>query len=208
MSNKEMMKQDDEENLYGDVIKNLKHLKNVDAPDNFEDNLFLKINSGNYIQIENRPVKIFIQKKLLPALAVFAAAIIVIFMIETQPSHPQDPFSVKPRVREDVIAGSENINKSVEDLARKSFQNNSTDQKPAAKLKERSNPKNNISDKNADAYLENSLTDAALTGDVKLSKKEIRNGLNFKQIYLDKKQRKELTVLKEKMENLYNQSRK
>ncbi len=207
MSNNEPIKPD-EESLYREVIKNLKHLKNIDAPTNFEENLFSKINSGNYIPIENRPVKIFIQKRLLPSFAVFAVAIIVIFMIETQPSHPQDPFSIKPRLREDVIAGSENMNQSVESLVKKGFRNNSTDQKPAAKMKEPSNEKNNLSSIKAEDYLENTPTDVSFARYSKLSKQEIKNGLNFKQVYLDKKERKELTVLKEKMQKLYYKSEK
>ena len=210
-----MMQPNEEENVYGDVIGKLKQLKNINAPNNFEEDLFRKINSENYVFQKDRSGNIFLRKRLIPSLAVVAVAIILIIMIKTQPARPEDPLSINPRIREDVIASRENTKTSVEDLAKRGFKENSTDQKPAEKLKAQSNSKNNLigrdeitSDKNIDTQLGNPLTDNAnLQGYYKLSKSAIKNGLNFKQVYLDKTQRKEVAVLKEEMEKLYYKSK-
>jgi hypothetical protein len=215
MNNKQMMQPNEEENVYGDVIGKLKQLNNINAPNNFEEDLFRKINSENYVFQKDRPSNFFLRKRLIPSLAVVAVAIILVIMIKTQPTRPEDPLSINPRIREDVIASRENSNTSVEDLAKRGFKENSTDQKPAKKLKAQSNSENNLigrneisSDKNNDTQLSNPLTDDAnLQGYPKLSKSAIKNGLNFKQVYLDKTQRKEVAVLKEKMEKLYYESK-
>jgi hypothetical protein len=203
MSNESMMQPDEEEKVFGEIIGKLKQLKNVDAPNNFEDKLFRKINSENYVLQNERPQSIFIRKKLVPSLAVVAVAIIVTFMIITQPSRPEDPFSIKPRIREDVIASGENINRSVEDLVKKGFKENSTDQKPSPELKMPGETESELEEANKD-----NSTNAFLQGNIILSKSEIKNGLNFKQVYLDKSQRKEVAVLKEKMEKMYYESKR
>ncbi len=210
MNNKDMKQPEEEGNLFGDVTEKLKRLKNIDAPENFEADLFRKINSGKYDSVRNKPVNVFVRKKLIPSLTVIAVAVIVIFMIKTQPTQQADPFSIKPRLREDVIASNDNVTKSVEDLAKKELNGNSTDQKAAAKLQSSPDSKNNISQNevNSRDKSQNNSTDGFHSAYLNLTKSDIKTGLNFKQVYLDKAQRQEVAILKENMEKSYNRGKK
>lgn len=210
MNNKDMKQPEEEGNLFGDVTEKLKRLKNIDAPENFEADLFRKINSGKYDSVRNKPVNVFVRKKLIPSLTVIAVAVIVIFMIKTQPTQQADPFSIKPRLREDVIASNDNVTKSVEDLAKKELNGNSTDQKAAAKLQSGPDSENNISQNevNSRDKNQNNSTDGFHSAYLNLTKSDIKTGLNFKQVYLDKAQRQEVAILKENMEKSYNRGKK
>ena len=97
---------ENEEKKYEDVIKALKGLKKVNAPENFEADLKRKINSEKFPGKERTSFwqNIFVPGKLIPSLGLVAAAVIIFFVVDTNSEEMDNPFLIEPRVREDVIA--------------------------------------------------------------------------------------------------------
>ena len=97
---------ENEEKKYEDVIKALKGLKKVNAPENFEADLKRRINSEKFSKKERKSFweNIFVPAKLIPSLGLVAAAVIIFFVVETNSEEMDNPFLIEPRVREDIIA--------------------------------------------------------------------------------------------------------
>lgn len=72
-----------EETEFKETIDKLKSLPKVDAPDNFEYNLMVKINNKNF-ELKTEKKKISFLWKILPAPAVVAAAVLAFFLIPEQ----------------------------------------------------------------------------------------------------------------------------
>ena len=97
---------ENEEKKYQDVIEALKGLKKVKAPANFEADLKRRINSEKFSKEEKRGFRenIFVPARLIPSLGLIAAAVVIFFIVETNPEEMDNPFLIEPRVREDIIA--------------------------------------------------------------------------------------------------------
>ena len=91
---------------YEDVIKALKGLKKINAPENFEADLKRKINSEKFSEKERKGFweNIFVPARLIPSLGLVAAAVIIFFVVDTNSEEMDNPFLIEPRVREDIIA--------------------------------------------------------------------------------------------------------
>lgn len=85
------------------LIDDLKNLPKVDAPSDFESQLWRKINSSGKEEIESFWDKLFSPGKLFPGAIAVATAIIIFFIIDTSPEELEDPLNLEPRVREDLI---------------------------------------------------------------------------------------------------------
>ena len=97
---------ENEEKKYEDVIKALKGLKKVNAPENFEADLKRRINSEKFTEKELKSFwgNIFMPARLIPSLGLVAAAVIIFFVVDTNSEEMDNPFLIEPRVREDIIA--------------------------------------------------------------------------------------------------------
>jgi hypothetical protein len=97
---------ENEEKKYEDVIKALKGLKKVNAPENFEADLKRRINSEKFSEKEQKSFwkNIFVPARLIPSLGLVAAAVIIFFVVDTNSEEMDNPFLIEPRVREDIIA--------------------------------------------------------------------------------------------------------
>jgi len=95
---------ENDEKKYEDVIKTLKGLQEVKAPVNFEANLQRKINSEKFQNEEKKSFweNIFIPTRLIPSLGLFATAILIIFVVETNSEEIDNPFLIQPKLREDL----------------------------------------------------------------------------------------------------------
>ena len=96
---------ENDEKKYEDVIKALKGLQEVKAPENFEADLQRRINSEIFQKKEKKSFwqNIFAPAKLIPSLGLVATAIVIFFVVETNSEEMDNPFLIEPRVREDVI---------------------------------------------------------------------------------------------------------
>ena len=97
---------ENDEKKYEDVIKALKGLKKINAPENFEADLKRKINSEKFSEKERKGFweNIFVPARLIPSLGLVAAAVIIFFVVDTNSEEMDNPFLIEPRVREDIIA--------------------------------------------------------------------------------------------------------
>jgi hypothetical protein len=93
----------DEEKKYEKLINDLKNLPSIKAPENFEADILRKIHLSEPDKKENFWKKIFTPGKLVPAAVAIASAIIIFIVIDIKPERPEDPLSLQPRLREDVI---------------------------------------------------------------------------------------------------------
>lgn len=123
-----------EEKFFERIINDLKSLRKVEAPDNFEFKLQTKLH--NLSNEEYLPKKR--KNKFIPAFA-FASLVVLLFIIYRPfADEYEDPFQIEPLVREDIIAFSETEGQApLSDLLNNSFKkNDSNNQK---KLTEQSN---------------------------------------------------------------------
>lgn len=92
----------DEEKKYQNLINDLNNLRKVEAPKNFETELWKKINSENLVEKKSFWENLFSPSKLIPAAALISA-VILFFIVETNSEPFDDPFNAMPRLREDVL---------------------------------------------------------------------------------------------------------
>jgi hypothetical protein len=90
---------------YEDVIKALKGLQEVKAPENFEADLQRKINSEKFSKKEKKSFwqNIFLPSRLIPSLGVIVAAIVIFFVVDSNSEQMDNPFLIEPKIREDVL---------------------------------------------------------------------------------------------------------
>jgi hypothetical protein len=100
---------ENDEKKYEDVIKVLKGLHEVKAPENFEADLQRKINSEKFSKEEKKSFwqNIFLPSRLIPSLGVIATAIVIFFVVDSNSEEMDDPFLIEPRVREDIFVVTE-----------------------------------------------------------------------------------------------------
>jgi len=100
---------ENDEKKYEEVIKALKELKQVEAPENFESDLQRRINSEKYPKDEKKNFwqNIFVPSRLIPSLGLIATAVVIFFVVETNSEEMDNPFLIEPRVREDVFVITE-----------------------------------------------------------------------------------------------------
>ena len=100
---------ENDEKKYEEVIKALKELKQVEAPENFEADLQRRINSEKYSKEDKKSFwqNIFVPSRLIPSLGLIATAVVIFFVVETNSEEIDNPFLIEPRVREDVFVITE-----------------------------------------------------------------------------------------------------
>ncbi len=120
---------ENDEKKYEDVIKTLKGLQEVKAPENFEADLQRRINSEKFSKGEKKSFwqNIFLPSRLIPSLGVIATAIVIFFVVDSNSEEMDDPFLIEPRVREDVFVVSDY--KEIEARNRMNFQNQNLQRK-------------------------------------------------------------------------------
>lgn len=92
-----------DENKFKELIDDLKNLPKVEAPVNFESKLWNKIEAGEEKPKEKFWQKLFLPSRLAPATVAIATALVVFFMVNTNSEEMEDPFTIEPRLRQDII---------------------------------------------------------------------------------------------------------
>jgi hypothetical protein len=93
----------DEEKTYKKLIEDLKNLPKVEAPKNFETELWRKINSSEETKITGFWEKLFSPARLAPAALAIVSAAIIFFVIDVNSEVMEDPLNIAPRLREDLV---------------------------------------------------------------------------------------------------------
>ena len=184
----------DEENQYNDVVGILKQLPNVNAPALFEADLMRRINSGK-LEKENKQTfweKLLSPYRLFPSAAVAVAAILVLFIVDTSSVEYDDPLSVEPRVREDMIQSSGTADISIDDEMGRIAKENDDNF-----LRRESLPQTGRNDEDISTSQQSSAATFTSTS------YNIKNGLNFRQINLSKEEREKLNKLKEQIKQYF-----
>ena len=113
---------ENDEKKYEDVIKALKGLKEINAPENFEADLNRRINSEKFSKEEKKSFweNIFVPSRLIPSLGLVAVAMVMFFVFDTNSEEMDNPFLIEPRVREDVFAVTdyEDVEKKQDELSK------------------------------------------------------------------------------------------
>ena len=201
----------DDEKKFEPVIKTLKELRKVQAPENFETGLFRKINYGDVPEKEKSRKVFFIPLRWASSAGLAAAAVIILFVINVNSEEQENPFSVEPKVREDMI-----VNYSDEDLkpaekkademplSQKSTEKSEAD-KPALESRSTENLAfQNYSDSELilgsgtdTFYSPEAIVGASPAAPVSYSIS--KSGLNFRRVQLDEKEKAELNKMREKL---------
>jgi hypothetical protein len=104
------MEINEDELKYSQVIRSLKRLSKVKAPENFETDLMRRINSASFKEEkENFWDRILIPSKIIPSAALAVTAVILFFVINVESEEFENPLLINPRIRENVTTTSTQI---------------------------------------------------------------------------------------------------
>lgn len=180
----------EEEKEYSGLIRDLKELRRINAPADFELNLMRKLNEPE--PINERGIWSIFQRnsRLIPSAALAVAAVIVIFVLRVDSGSSVNPLLAAPRERTDIMVDSG------EPAEGQFGVNNPQLEKKLSEMAKKFAQK----DSNVDQKGENSSGGETpyLTGSM------IKSGLNFRQVNLDKQERLKVDQLKRKMESMMN----
>ena len=213
----------DEEKKYEKLINDLKNLPKVSAPQNFEADIFRKINSSEQNKRLGLWEKLISPGRLVPAAVAIASAIIVFFVVDVRPEEPEDPFSIPPRVREDVVVMEkfeEKVSKSKDITETKRTEEKNLWKNKSEQRQQISNTDNELmlsseASEQKDEMVEEGLRSESLStaqpqvvGGVSLQKRKAapvyesqKENFNFIQINLTPKEKKEVEKLKQRVQS-------
>ncbi|MCH7723020.1 MAG: hypothetical protein IIC76_06730 [Bacteroidetes bacterium] len=206
----------DDEKKYNEVIKTLKGLQQLKASPNFEADLKRRLNAEKYVKEEKRKIKrFFTPSRLVPSFGLAAAAIVILLMVNTNSEEADNPFLMEPKIREDIMLVSDkneavipedNLNEKSDVAEKDVFTDKINSGVRSEKLlKERS------SDNDLFAGREFSPSESTLTAETEITiTDEVsaplatgiairKSGLNFRQVYPTKEEKKEILELKKKI---------
>ncbi len=194
---------DKDELKYADVINTLKQLQQVKAPGGFEADLMRKIRAGVPEKKESMWDRFFIPSRFVPSAALAVLTIVILFIININSNNAEDPFSVEPKVREDVVASETMPNLQIIDDTKTDTELTGNHEETVAS--------NDIG--NADTN-ESGLpgSDLRATAPSEISSPAAnvnyidKSGLNFRQINISKKEREILREMLRQMEDLHNKT--
>jgi len=211
-----MKKFNDDSNFDG-VKKVLQNLKKIEAPPDFEQKLFDKINNVEFEKELSFIDKLFLPSRLIPSSAVAVAIVLIFFLTNIfVPSTGENPLLVNPRVREDVI--STNLPIVPTKVENKTKQKNTNDVFESTEisqpnLSDNSNSKTTVTNNpnlgiritgepsQSNTYYNGSiLTSVSPDGSIN------KRGLDYKQIYLQRLQKAQIEQIRKKMEEMLRNS--
>lgn len=182
------MKSLDDENKFEKVKGLLKNLKKINAPSNFETELYRKINQADQkSEKESWFDKIF-SPKIIPSAALAVTTVIILFLLKGNVNNGEDPFQLIPKLREEqIIDKKENLRVEIKDETRSQKDLKSGD--------------SNVTF--ASSYDAASLDRISVTTTNYLPNQAVimSGGLNFKVIRIDSEERKQIEMLRQKMNN-------
>ena len=199
---------DEKDQEFDGVIKILKGLHQVKAPQNFEADLMRRINAGKYSEEKSESwfSRFFAPKRFIPSAALAIVAVLILFVIKPGSNTIENPFNTKPRLREDMITTTNQMSeeKKIDMELQKMIEPN----KDNGSLKQKSEvAKANAKDEN-DYNIKDFQTDKAGSSYASENVEAVsspsvsnyyvidKSGLNFRQVNLTKTERMEINRLK------------
>ena len=195
---------------YNGVKRVLQNLKKIEAPLNFEQKLFERINQGEFEKELSFIDKLFLPSRIIPS-AGLAVTIVLIFFLTNifVPSIDENPLLVSPRVRTDVISTIVE-NKTKQKTNNDIFNSTETTQ---FNFKNKSNKKTNITnDPNLGIRItgrstqSNSYYYGSIPAYVSQNGIINKRGLDYKQIYLQRLKRAQIKQMRKRIEALLRNS--
>lgn len=168
-----------EEKINKKLLDDLKNLPKVDAPKNFETELWRKINSSEKSPKESVWDKIFSPGKIAPAAVALVSAVIIFFVVDVNSEEMEDPLNIEPRLREDIIVYEVSDEVSAENEIKTEIKKKDVESSTKGTLRE--SDKNLISTKNAEEEVRNESKkelDQTLSAD-QLSATELKSDSNI-----------------------------
>ena len=199
---------DEKDQEFEGVIKILRELQHVKAPNNFEADLMRKINAGKYREekTESWFLRIFAPKRFIPSAALAIIAILILFVIKPGSNTIENPFNTKPKLREDMITTAtqmseeKKVDLELEKMIDPDKNNGSLKQKAeVAKTNVKGEKDYNVKDFQTDRAGSSSASQNFETASSPgMSNYYVidKNGLNFRQVNLTKTERMEINRLK------------
>ena len=192
---------DEKDKEFEGIVRILKGLQQVKAPNNFETNLMRRINAEEFP--DEKPESwisiIFTPKKFIPSAALAIIAIIILFVIKPGSTEIENPFNTRPRVRKDMIATTSQLSEQ------QKINNELKKMVGRDKIKDTLKRKQEIAKNGSQNNNENEFqTDEQNSpGFEVVSSPDFysidKSGLNFRQVNLSRSERIELNRLKENL---------
>lgn len=180
-----MMNNDDLK--YKDVIRTLKSLPKVNAPEDFETLLQRRINSQPVEKDRSFREKFFIPSRLIPS-AALAVSAVVLFFILTGNNKTENPLLTEPKVREDIV----NMDNTPVVSLQKGPDSEGIDIEEKTGIPELRNEISDSGAKNNNYALPLSISGYSID----------KEGLNFRQVVLTREEQNQIKSLKEKLEQV------
>ncbi len=210
MMSKRSFEQGDE-NKFGEVIKALKGLKKVKAPENFDTELFRRIRYGEINLKEKSRSTFFIPLRWASSVGLAAAAVTILFVINVSSEEPENPFAIEPKVREDMIVSYPDedaaaVEKKVDEVqtTKKSSEKSEIKEPPAETrtpenlaVQSHSDSELILRDETSAFYSPDAVVGAAPAAQVSYGIN--KSGLNFRSVQLNEKEKAELIKMREKL---------
>jgi len=211
------MKNIDIDPKFDGVKRALQSLKKIEAPLNFEQELFDRISQGENEKHLSFIDKLFLPSHLLPSLGLAVAIVLMFFFTNIFiPSTGENPLLANPRVRTDVISTNQSVaTKSTENNKKTKKGNdvfNLTEKEQLSLSNKTKSKTNSTNDPNlgiritgrhslSSTYYNSSvLTSVSPNGFIN------KRGLDYKQIYLQKLQKAQIEQMRKKIEEMIRNS--
>ncbi|MCH6575980.1 MAG: hypothetical protein IH795_12425, partial [Bacteroidetes bacterium] len=195
----------------------LKRLQQVKAPPNFEDDLKRRLNVEKYVKEEKKSIKrFFTPSRLVPSFGFAAAAIVIFLMVSTNSEEADNPFLMEPKIREDIMLVAEkdevaipegNLSEKSDAVEKDVFADKKNGGIRSVKLlKEKSSDKDILAGREFSPSESTLTTEAEITITDEVSAPLAtgiairKSGLNFRQVYPTKEEKKEILKLKKKVQ--------
>ena len=98
------------EEQYKDIIKSLKELPKIKAPDNFELKLMTRIHNKNFNIERDKSFNFTIWGFLKPAMAVSLTAVVIFFVIDVNSFDSPNLLLTEPELRKDILGDDKEVN--------------------------------------------------------------------------------------------------
>lgn len=196
-----------DENMNEKVTRLLKDLPKINAPTNFETELSRRINQEAQIKEKTSWFDKIFSPKLVPSAALAVTVVIILFLLKGTVGDVEDPFQIMPKLREEqitrqdqpaIISGREVVGEVKDQIDGDEYYN-------TVREKSKSKKETYRSDSNllqASSINESSIERISVTASNYLPDQAVimGGGLNYKIVRLDEEERREIEILREKID--------
>ncbi len=196
-----------DENMNEKVTRLLKDLPRINAPSNFESELSRRINQDGQIREKASWFDKIFSPKLVPSAALAVTVVIILFLLKGTVGDVEDPFQIMPKLREEQIAKQDQPTTISRREVVGEVKNQIDEEKSYNTVRDKSKSKKETyrSDSNllqASSLKERSIERISVTASNYLPDQAVimGGGLNYKIVRLDEEERREIEILREKID--------